>query len=171
MWRFECDVEYGSLKIQGHSEAITGINIGPTLGTGPTGSALALACLPAWASQSIGEIVRYLQDGEENLSDIPLDWSCVTPFEKETLQEARKIPLGETITYGELARRIHRPKSARAVGRALGNNPFLLAVPCHRIIGSDGALRGFSAEGGTELKAKLIQMEATGVTHQSEKSP
>lgn len=160
MWRFECDVEYGALKIQGDSDVITGISIGPTLGTGPTGAALALASLPVWASHSIGEIVRYLQEGEGNLIDIPLDWNCVTPFEKETLQEARKIPVGKTITYGELASRIDRPKSARAVGRALGKNPFLLAVPCHRVIGSDGALRGFSAEGGTKLKAKLIQMEA-----------
>ncbi len=159
MWNFECNTEYGLLSIEGDNEKLHSIRMKDPQESHISGAAMDLRTIPEWASKAIGEILRYLQEGEGDLSSIPLDWSRLTPFERSALQEAQKIPAGETITYGELARRIDRPNAARAVGGALSRNPFLLAAPCHRIIGADGKMRGFSAEGGIDLKARLLNLE------------
>ena len=73
-------------------------------------------------------------------------------------EELRAIPYGETISYGELARRIGDPGAARAVGLANGRNPLPVIVPCHRVIGADGSLTGFG--GGLDRKRKLLELEA-----------
>lgn len=80
-----------------------------------------------------------------------------TPFQKSVWNELRRIPRGQTITYGELARRVGNPKSVRAVAQACGANPILLLVPCHRVIGADGSLTGFAA--GVERKRALLDLE------------
>jgi len=76
----------------------------------------------------------------------------------ETLR--REVPAGETITHGDLARRVGSPAAARAVGGALARNPFAPLVPCHRVVGARGSLGGFSGPGGTRLKARLLSLEA-----------
>lgn len=86
-----------------------------------------------------------------------IDISCATEFQQVVWQEARKIPYGTTVSYGELARRVGRPKAARAVGGAMGANPLLLIVPCHRVLGSDGRLTGFGC--GLDVKEKLLRLE------------
>ncbi|MGA2716233.1 MAG: methylated-DNA--[protein]-cysteine S-methyltransferase [Bryobacteraceae bacterium] len=78
-------------------------------------------------------------------------------FQKRVWAELVKIPFGETISYGELARRIGNPAASRAVGRANATNPIALIVPCHRVIGSNGKLTGYA--GGIDLKEKLIAWE------------
>lgn len=78
-------------------------------------------------------------------------------FQKRVWAELVKIPFGETISYGELARRIGNPAASRAVGRANGTNPIALIVPCHRVIGADGSLTGYG--GGLDLKDKLLRWE------------
>ncbi len=80
-----------------------------------------------------------------------------TPFERSVWDELRKIPFGETRSYGEIAQAIGRPSAARAVGRANGANPIPIVVPCHRVIGSDGSLTGFG--GGLEAKSRLLEIE------------
>ena len=80
-----------------------------------------------------------------------------TPFERSVWEELRKIPFGETRSYGEIAQAIGRPGAARAVGRANGANPIPIVVPCHRVIGSDGSLTGFG--GGLEAKSRLLEIE------------
>ena len=70
-----------------------------------------------------------------------------------------EIPKGETRTYGWLAKRIGRPHAARAVGRALGANPFAPVIPCHRVIGSDGRMTGYSGAGGIRRKENLLRRE------------
>src|SRR4051794_29262888 len=80
-----------------------------------------------------------------------------TPFERSVWDELRKIPFGETRSYGEIARAIGHPGSARAVGRANGANPIPIVVPCHRVIGADGSLTGFG--GGLEAKSRLLELE------------
>ncbi len=80
-----------------------------------------------------------------------------TPFQVEVWEQLRAIPYGETISYGELARRVHRPEAARAVGSANGQNPVAIVVPCHRVIGADGSLTGFG--GGLEWKQRLLDLE------------
>jgi methylated-DNA-[protein]-cysteine S-methyltransferase len=98
------------------------------------------------------------------LGEVPLDWDGVTPFQRRVYEAAREIPAGETRTYGELARRLGSPGGARAVGQALGRNPFVLVVPCHRVLASNGSLGGFSAHGGARTKRMLLDIEAgTGV--------
>jgi len=81
-----------------------------------------------------------------------------TGFQREVWQALATIPFGKTLSYGEIARRIGRPKAARAVGAAIGRNPISIMVPCHRVIGSNGNLTGFA--GGLETKACLLRMEA-----------
>lgn len=80
-----------------------------------------------------------------------------TAFQKRVWAELVKIPFGETITYGELARRVGNPSASRAVGAANGQNPIAVIVPCHRVIGSNGKLTGYG--GGLPLKEKLLAWE------------
>jgi methylated-DNA-[protein]-cysteine S-methyltransferase len=86
--------------------------------------------------------------------DLALDG---TPFQREVWSALRAIPYGETISYGELARRVNRPWASRAVGAANGRNPVAIIVPCHRVIGADGTLTGYG--GGLERKRTLLDLE------------
>ena len=94
---------------------------------------------------------------------VPDLWNCFdynpTKFQQSVYNETVKIPFGEVITYKELAIKINNPKAIRAVGGALGKNQFPILIPCHRIIGSNGKLTGFSAIGGIQLKKRLINFE------------
>lgn len=85
--------------------------------------------------------------------------SNYSKFYKKVWLECLKVPKGETISYSELAKRIGNPKSARAVGNALGENPFAPEVPCHRVIRKDGKLGGYSGTGGLNGKLRLLQKE------------
>jgi methylated-DNA-[protein]-cysteine S-methyltransferase len=80
-----------------------------------------------------------------------------TPFQRDVWRALREIPLGTTISYSDLARRIGRPNAVRAVGLANGSNPVGVVVPCHRVIGSDGSLTGYG--GGLERKRWLLRHE------------
>jgi methylated-DNA-[protein]-cysteine S-methyltransferase len=80
-----------------------------------------------------------------------------TPFQLDVLRALQEVPYGETISYGELAQRIGRPKASRAVGAANARNPLPIVIPCHRVIGSNGSLVGFG--GGLEIKRKLLDLE------------
>lgn len=88
--------------------------------------------------------------------DLPLAFRG-TEFQNKVWQELTKIPFGQTISYGELARRVGSPKASRAVGLANGKNPIAIIVPCHRVIGANGTLTGYG--GGLPRKKKLLEME------------
>jgi methylated-DNA-[protein]-cysteine S-methyltransferase len=94
--------------------------------------------------------------GEVTSFDLPLAPNG-TPFQKQVWEALRRIPYGETISYGELARRLGDPKAMRAVGAANGRNPIPIIVPCHRVIGADGSLTGFG--GGIDRKRWLLTHE------------
>jgi methylated-DNA-[protein]-cysteine S-methyltransferase len=94
--------------------------------------------------------------GELQEFDLPLAPEG-TPFQHEVWDQLCRIPYGETISYGELARRIGNPKACRAVGLANGSNPISIVIPCHRVIGSNGKLTGYG--GGLETKEKLLALE------------
>ena len=96
-------------------------------------------------------------DGQRVLFDEPLDLSRGTAFQRRVWLAVRDIPYGETRSYGQIARQAGSPGAARAVGRAMATNPVPILVPCHRVIGSDGNLRGFG--GGLDLKRRLLEME------------
>ncbi len=94
--------------------------------------------------------------GERDTFDLPLDF-CGTAFQRKVWQALLTIPFGETRSYGEIARQIGRPTAARAVGAANGRNPISIIAPCHRVLGSNGALTGFA--GGLEAKRHLLGLE------------
>src|SRR6476661_5039700 len=96
-------------------------------------------------------------DGRRREFDLPLALNG-PPFQRQAWEALRDIPYGETVTYGEQARRIGHPDAARAVGAANGQNPIAVIVPCHRVIGAGGALTGFG--GGIERKRLLLDLEA-----------
>ena len=94
---------------------------------------------------------------------LPIDWTCYTDFQKAVLQETLAIPYGKTLSYGEVAAAIGRPKASRAVGQAEKRNEVPLVVPCHRVIGSDGSLTGYGGKTNTDLKADLLDFEKMGL--------
>jgi methylated-DNA-[protein]-cysteine S-methyltransferase len=81
----------------------------------------------------------------------------VTPFQKKVLTALRRVPYGETISYGELTNKMGNPKASRAVGQANARNPIPIVIPCHRVIGSNGKLTGFG--GGIKVKQTLLDLE------------
>ncbi len=96
-------------------------------------------------------------DGKRRVFSVPLALHG-TPFQLSVWEALQSIPYGQTISYRELARRVGRPASVRAVGQANGHNPVSVIVPCHRVIGSDGKLTGYG--GGLERKEALLRLEA-----------
>lgn len=106
------------------------------------------------------DAARALLDGADiDLSNTRLDLRKVSAFNKRVYAEALKIPRGKTITYGMLASAIGDKGAAQAVGRALGDNPIPLIIPCHRIVAANGAMHGFSAPGGVASKRRLLEIE------------
>ncbi|MFH5184211.1 methylated-DNA--[protein]-cysteine S-methyltransferase [Paenibacillus sp. TAB 01] len=101
------------------------------------------------------ELTEYLQ-GSRTLFTHLFDMQG-TPFQLAVWQELCRIPYGQTMTYSEIAQQISRPSAVRAVGTAIGANPVLITVPCHRVIGKNGALTGY--RGGMDMKARLLKLE------------
>jgi len=112
--------------------------------------------LERMAGRVRGQLSEYFA-GQRRTFDLPLDLSELSAFQKHVLEAVSEIPYGRTCTYTEIAARIGRPRAYRAVGRANGANPLSIVIPCHRLIGSDGSLRGYG--GGLERKAWLLAHE------------
>lgn len=118
---------------------------------------------PPPAAQAAMHAVAALLSGAPtdpvDLSDIALDMDGVPPFHQRVYALARRIGPGDTLSYGELARQLGEPGAARAVGQALGANPFAPVVPCHRVLAAKTGAGGFSAHGGVSTKLRLLQIE------------
>ena len=114
--------------------------------------------------QAAEELQAYLE-GSLKAFSVPLDLSDLSSFQQKVFAEVRQIPWGEVRTYAQVAAQIAQPEAARAVGTALAHNPRMLFIPCHRIIGSDGKLHGFSAPQGVTLKAWLLDHEGVKVSN------
>ncbi|HYD73122.1 MAG TPA: MGMT family protein, partial [Candidatus Binatia bacterium] len=104
---------------------------------------------------------------KKSLRAIQLDMSRVPAFNARVYETARAIPPGKTRTYGEIARALGDASAARAVGQALGRNPFAIVVPCHRVVGANDKLVGFSANGGIATKLRMLQIEGWRAEEQS----
>jgi methylated-DNA-[protein]-cysteine S-methyltransferase len=148
------DTPIGELLLAGEDGGLSMIGF-------PKGS-MRRAPEPDWIfnEKSLAEARRQLREyfaGERREFDLPLKLSG-TGFQVSVLQALQEIPYGETVTYGEIAKRIGRPRAVRAVGAANGRNPIPIVVPCHRVIGSTGDLTGFG--GGLDTKEALLRLEA-----------
>jgi methylated-DNA-[protein]-cysteine S-methyltransferase len=115
-----------------------------------------------------GDLPRRLRDFAEGRRADPstgsgqvltddIDWGHISAFRRAVLEETKRIPAGETRSYGWLAQKVGRPRAARAVGRVMATNPLPIVVPCHRVVGSDGSLHGYG--GGLDVKAALLRLE------------
>jgi len=109
-----------------------------------------------WLDQCANEIQCYFEGTlREFKSPLSIPWG--TEFQQSVWRELQLIPFGQTTSYGELATRINNPQAVRAVGAAIGKNPWSIIVPCHRIIGANGSLTGYA--GGLERKTSLLRLE------------
>ena len=127
---------------------------------------------PEAEAAAASRLVRNLAEGRPADPAGLIDWNSLsangrsaTGFRRAVLEEALRIPRGETRSYGWLAERVGRPRAARAVGRVMATNPLPIVVPCHRVIGSDGSLRGYGA--GLPMKAALLRAEGARVGSRS----
>jgi methylated-DNA-[protein]-cysteine S-methyltransferase len=116
--------------------------------------------LPPATVQAAIEGVQALLNGEtRDLRDVALDMARLTTFQRDVYALARAIPPGQTRTYGEIARALGDAGLSRAVGQALGHNPFAPIVPCHRVLAAGARSGGFSAGGGVATKLRMLQIE------------
>lgn len=114
---------------------------------------------PTEVQHAIDGIVALLRGEKHDLREIALDYDRVPEFNRRVYQLARTIGPGATLTYGEIAQRLGSPGTARAVGQALGQNPWPIVVPCHRVLAADGGMGGFSAPGGVATKRRMLEIE------------
>ncbi|MEO9180159.1 MAG: methylated-DNA--[protein]-cysteine S-methyltransferase [Acidimicrobiales bacterium] len=145
----------GPLRLTARDGALTGVYMNaqrhvPTLPND-------LAHDDTWFKHVASQLNAYFS-GNLTAFDVPMNFSG-TDFQCSVWRQLSSIPYGETISYGELARRIGNPNASRAVGLANGRNPISIIVPCHRVIGANGSLTGYG--GGLERKAWLLEHEAT----------
>ncbi|WP_437815495.1 methylated-DNA--[protein]-cysteine S-methyltransferase [Sorangium sp. So ce1078] len=115
---------------------------------------------PPEVQRAVDGIVALLRGEASDLSGVALDMERVPPFHRRVYEVARTIPPGATLTYGDIAARLGSIGSARAVGQALGRNPFAILVPCHRVLAAGGKVGGFSADGGVTTKLRLLGIES-----------
>jgi methylated-DNA-[protein]-cysteine S-methyltransferase len=130
----------------------------------PDAAAKIIGGAPPLAPPAIEDVIHRTQNhfaGKlHDFADVALDWSVVTPFQKKVYVAAMAVKPGHTTTYGEIARHLGLgPEGSRAVGVALGANPWPLIVPCHRVVAANGKMTGFSAPGGISTKTRLLALE------------
>jgi methylated-DNA-[protein]-cysteine S-methyltransferase len=118
------------------------------------------AAPPPVVETAIRGIEALLAGAKADLAATPLDLDRVPPFHRAVYEVALTIPPGETLTYGEIAERLGDKGAARAVGEALGKNPWPIAVPCHRVLAAGGRIGGFTAPGGIDTKRRLLAIES-----------
>ena len=115
--------------------------------------------------EAIDRIVELLAGKPDDLRDIPLDLDGVPDFNRGVYDIARTIPPGQTMTYGDIAKRLGGVELSRDVGQALGRNPCPIVVPCHRVLAAGQKPGGFSAKGGISTKLKMLAIEGAAVNH------
>ena len=120
---------------------------------------VAADALPPFAAEACARMSALLRGKHDDLLDLPLDMAGVPPFHQRVYALVRGIGPGRTSTYGEVAARLGDPAAARAVGQALGKNPFAPVVPCHRVLAAGSRSGGFSAGGGVATKLRMLLAE------------
>jgi methylated-DNA-[protein]-cysteine S-methyltransferase len=154
------DTPLGPVHVAWTARGVLAIEIGGNLDS--FGTQLAKRLGGTITIEETGIIPRQVGEylaGKRKRFEVDMDWALCTPFQRQVLEKQLAIPYGETRTYGELAAQLGKPLAARAVGRAGATNPIPLIIPCHRVIGTDGTLRGYGAPGGIQTKAWLLTLE------------
>ena len=149
LWRQEMESPLGRLQLSASVQGLCEIHFPSTRQRSEVTSSCAIL------ENTKQQLARYFQ-GQLTRFRLPLDF-CGTPFQNQVWQAVNQIPFGKLVSYADIARSIGRPRSARPVGGAVGKNPLPIVVPCHRVVGSDGALTGFT--GGLDIKIWLLQWE------------
>jgi len=160
------DTPIGPCGIAWGADGVIGLNL-PGRDAAETRAALARAFpdtvetepTPAVAD-AIHAIVGLLEGADDDLTGIRLDPGHIPPFNQRVYDVTRRIPPGETMTYGEVAAAIGEPGAARAVGHALGENPYPIIIPCHRVLAAGGKMGGFSGSGGIATKRRILAIES-----------
>lgn len=111
-------------------------------------------------SPLVRRLRAYASGEPDSFVDVAVDLEDYTPFQRQVLEECRRIPFGGTITYAQLAARSGTPRAARAVGNCMAANRIPLIIPCHRVVSADGTLGPYSAAGGTAMKRRLLALES-----------
>ena len=111
---------------------------------------------PARTADIVHQLRAYFA-GERRSFDVRLDLRHTTSFQRRVLMAAARVPAGQVVSYGEIARRIGDPRGSRAVGQALGHNPVPIVIPCHRVVAAGGRIGGYT--GGLTIKRKLLRLE------------
>jgi methylated-DNA-[protein]-cysteine S-methyltransferase len=118
-----------------------------------------------WNRRLVQRLQAYASGARDDFLDAEVDFGPQTPFQRRVLERCRHIPYGVTVTYGQLAEQAGFPGAARAVGRCMAANPIPLVIPCHRVIGADKGLCGYSGSGGIAMKRRLLVLEAGPLQH------
>ncbi len=124
----------------------------------------AQADVPTFVTQAIEKVRVLLDGGSPDFSQTPLAFESLPDLNRQVYEIILELKAGETTTYGAIARRLGDVSLSQAVGYALGKNPFPIIVPCHRVLGSNGKVGGFSAAGGTATKLKLLNIERAKIS-------
>ena len=114
---------------------------------------------PSWIIGIISRVERHLTGEMQDFADLPYSWATVSNFQQKVYRAALLVKPGQTASYGQLAAASGHPSMSREVGRLLGQNPWPLLIPCHRFIGADGRMTGFSSPGGIKTKLRLLALE------------
>jgi len=164
--RVAFETALGTCGVRWSELGITEVLLPPARGLQATRS--EAGDVPEAIGEAIAGITALLGGERRDLRSVTLDERAVDDFQRRVYAATREIGPGETVSYGEIARAIGAPQEARAVGAALGRNPFPVVVPCHRVLASCGALHGFSAPGGLRTKRRMLEIEgAPGFTQQA----
>ena len=119
------------------------------------------------SATELAERLAQFTDGQAvDFSDVPIDVARLTVFGRRVVAACRRIPWGQTRSYGHLARQAGSPGAARAVGQVMAHNRFPLVVPCHRVLAAGGRLGGFSSPQGPRMKSRLLELEAGALATQ-----
>jgi len=163
------DTAIGRCGIAWHERGLLGVQL-PELSDTRTLSRLSQkapgarpAAMPEIVQQACDAMTALLNGEARDLTFIALDQDNVPAFNRGVYDIARAIAPGETLTYGEIATRLGDKQLSRAVGKALGENPFPIVIPCHRVLAANGKTGGFSASGGVTTKFKMLAIERAKV--------
>ncbi len=112
-----------------------------------------------WNPRLRQRLERYAAGERVDFKDVQLHLPRLSPFQQQIIELTRKLPHGQTITYGELAAQANHPRAARAVGTVMSSNRIPIIIPCHRVLAAGGKIGGYSAPQGVSLKSRLLELE------------